>query len=88
MPPVIDKQSELSLTSEDFDPPLKREKATIPGYWTVEELANELGSTVRKVQYDINGDTKTLLKAYRIGKSFLIADQDALQYLFKLRNKT
>ena len=26
------------LRPEDFDPPLKRKKATIPGYWTVEEI--------------------------------------------------
>lgn len=84
----IDKQFDLSLTYDDFDPPLKREEAAIPGYWTVEELANELGVGVRKVQHDISGDRKTHLKAYRHAKSYLVPEQDALQYIWKLRNKS
>lgn len=84
----FDKQFELSLTSSDFDPPLKREKPLIPHYWTVDELANELGVTIRKVQYDITGNTKTLLFAYRIGKIYLIPEDEALKYLWKLRNKS
>jgi len=86
--PVINKQFELSLTPEDFDPPLKREKAAIPYYWTVEELANELGVTIRKVQHDISGDTKTHLFAYRSGNSYLVPESDALQYIWNFRNKS
>lgn len=79
----------MTIKPEDFDPPLKREEAAVPGYWTVEELANELKVSIRYVHYLIKGDprrkTPTRLKAYNAGKSLLIADQDALQHLWTAR---
>ena len=79
----------MTLKPFDFDPPLKRKEAAVPGYWTVEELAEELGVTTRYVHYLIKGDPKKgvriRLKAYHVGKSPLIADQDALQYLHHVR---
>lgn len=80
------------LRPEDFDPPLKRKKATIPGYWTVEEIAEELGVTARKIQYDIKGNpqlkkSSPKLKAYRIKLAFLVPDIDALEYIRNYREK-
>jgi len=79
----------MVLKPEDFDPPLKRKEAAVPHYWTVEELAEELGVSTRYVHYLIKGDLKRRirirLKAYNAGKSLLIADQDALQYLWEVR---
>jgi len=86
----IDKQSNVSLTPEDFDPPLKRKEALVPGYWTVEELKDELGVSIRKVQFDITGYEKlrvrAKLKAIKIGSVFLIPELDALEYI-KLQRK-
>ena len=28
-----------AITEKDFNPPLKRQKAAVPGYWTLEEIA-------------------------------------------------
>ena len=33
----------IEIKPEDFEPPLKRKEALVPYYWTVEELAEELG---------------------------------------------
>jgi plasmid maintenance system antidote protein VapI len=79
----------LEIQPDDFNPPLKRKQAAVPYYWTVEELAEELGVSTRYVHYLIKGDVKRRvrirLKAYNAGKSLLIADQDALQYLWEVR---
>ena len=79
----------IEIKPEDFEPPLKRKEAAVPGYWTVEEMAKELGVSVRYVHYLIKGDVKRRirirLKAYNAGKSLLIADRDALQYLWEVR---
>lgn len=79
----------MTLKPEDFEPPLKRKEAAVPYYWTIEELAEELGVSTRYVHYLIKGDLKRRirirLKAYNAGKSLLIADQDALQYLWEVR---
>ena len=48
----------IEIKPEDFEPPLKRKEALVPYYWTVEELAEELGISVRKVQMDITGYEK------------------------------
>jgi len=92
MPPVtFDKQFELSLTPSDFDPPLKREKATIPGYWTLEEISIEIGFSTRKVTYDIMGRPSIgllpTLKAYKVAQVFLVKDEDALLYIQRYRNR-
>lgn len=41
----------MTIKPEDFEPPLKRKEPSVPYYWTVEELAEELGVTTRYVQY-------------------------------------
>ena len=79
----------MTIKPEDFEPPLKRKETAVPGYWTVDEMAEELGVSTRYVHYLIKGDLKRRirirLKAYNAGKSLLIADQDALQYLWEVR---
>jgi plasmid maintenance system antidote protein VapI len=79
----------LEIQPDDFNPPLKRKEPAVPGYWTVEELAEELGVTTRYVQYLIKGNPKRgihiRLKAYKAGPTFLISDTDALQYLWSVR---
>ena len=41
----------MVITPDSFDQPLKRTEAAVPGYWTVEELAAELGVSTRYVHY-------------------------------------
>jgi|GEM_PF-6871175 len=77
------------ISPDNFDPPLKRTIAAVPGYWTVEELANELGVTPRYVQYLIKGEPSkkipARLKAYNAGPTFLVSDTEALNYLWYRR---
>jgi AraC-like DNA-binding protein len=79
----------MTIKPEDFDPPLKRKEPAVPGYWTVEEMAEELGVSTRYVHYLIKGDprrgVRVRLKAYNAGKSLLISDQDAFQHIFETR---
>jgi DNA-binding Xre family transcriptional regulator len=79
----------MTLKPEDFEPPLKRKEALVPYYWTVEELAEELGISVRKVQMDITGYEKlgvqAKLKAIKAKTLFLICDQDAFEYIQQQR---
>jgi transcriptional regulator with XRE-family HTH domain len=79
----------MTIKPEDFEPPLKRKEAAIPGYWTVEELAEELGVSIRYVQYLVKGNPsrKTLpkIKSYKMGLGYLIADQEAINYLWQAR---
>ncbi len=78
-----------TLRPEDFDPPLKRKEAKVPGYWTVKELAEELEISTRYVQYLITGNPKNRLppqlKAYKADSAYLFADEDALAYIQKTR---
>ena len=91
MPNSLAIPEPMVLRPEDFDPPLKRKKPTIPGYWTMEEIAAELGVTSRKVRYDVTGrpevNLKPSLKAYKIGQSLLVPEADALEYIFKHRTR-
>ena len=91
MPNSLTISENIILSPSDFDPPLKRKEATIPGYWTIEEIANEIGVTPRRIRYDITGRPETNLKpsleAYRIGKSLLIAEQNALEYIQRRRKR-
>ena len=91
MPKSLTTPELMVLRPEDFDPPLKRKEPTIPGYWTIEEIANEIGVTTRRVRYDITGrpesNLEPSLKAYRIGKSLLVAERDALEYIQKWRKR-
>ncbi|MEB3312506.1 MAG: hypothetical protein VKJ02_19950 [Snowella sp.] len=79
------------LTEQDFDPPLKRQEAAVPGYWTIREFAAELGVSPRYVHYLITGNPKTRLpqqiKAYKADTNYLIADVDALAYIKRCRNR-
>jgi predicted transcriptional regulator len=79
----------IEIKPEDFEPPLKRKEAAVPYYWTVEELAEELGVSIRYVQYLIKGNPKKgiriRLRAYKAGPTFLISDTEALEYLWAVR---
>jgi hypothetical protein len=81
----------VTLKPSDFDPPLKRKEPTVPGYWTMEEIAAELAVSSRKVRYDVTGraeiNLKPSLKAYKIGQSLLVPEADALEYIFKNRTR-
>jgi hypothetical protein len=81
----------VTLKPSDFDPPLKRKEPTVPGYWTLEEIAAEIGMTSRKVQYDVLGrekiGLKPFLKAYKVAKVLLVPDEDALAYIQNSRNR-
>ena len=80
-----------TLTEKDFNPPLKRKEPTIPGYWTIEEIANEIGTSLRKVRYDITGypagGIKPSLKAYKAGQLLLVPDSAAFEYIQRPRRK-
>jgi AraC-like DNA-binding protein len=80
----------LEIQPDDFNPPLKRKEPAVPGYWTVDELAEELGVSVRYVHYLIKGNPKTRvkvrLKAYKASSVYLIADTDAIEYIKEVRS--
>ncbi|MDV3002645.1 MAG: hypothetical protein N5P05_004300 (plasmid) [Chroococcopsis gigantea SAG 12.99] len=88
---TINKSDPISLTPSDFDPPLKREKPTVPGYWLVDEIAMELGCSTRKIMYDITGRPEykrpPILTAYKAGPTFLVPENDALVYIKEKRLK-
>ncbi|MGK7915056.1 MAG: hypothetical protein AB4038_05835 [Prochloraceae cyanobacterium] len=83
--------NQVTLKPSDFDPPLKRKEPTVPGYWTLEEIAAEIGMTPRKIRYDVTGrpehNLAPSLKAYKVGKSLLVSEADALEYIFKQRTR-
>ena len=79
------------LRPEDFDPPLKRKEPSLPGYWTLEEIAAELNVSPRRVGYDVTGypkrNIKPNLKAFRVGRILFITDENALEYIQRYRNR-
>ena len=81
----------IEIKPDDFNPPLKRKQPAVPGYWTLKELAEELGISKRYVYYLITGNPKTRLppqlQAYRADSAYLIAEQDALAYIKKSRSR-
>lgn len=85
MPNSLTTSEPMVLCPEDFDPPLKRKEPNVPGYWTLDELAKEIGVSVRKIRYDITGypeqNIKPNLKAYKAGRLFLVPDVAALEYI-------
>jgi hypothetical protein len=91
MPNSLALPEPMVLRPEDFDPPLKRNEPTVPGYWTLEEIADELGVTSRRVRYDITGyparKIEPNLKAYKAGALFLVPDVDALAYIQRFRDR-
>jgi hypothetical protein len=91
MPNSPTSSKPMALHPSDFDPPLKRKEPKLPGYWTLEEIATEIGMTSRKVQYDVLGrpaiKLKPNLKGYLVAKVLLVPDEDALAYIQKYRNR-
>ncbi len=91
MPKSLTTSETNILRPEDFDPPLKRKEATVPGYWMIDELSAETGYSIRKIQYDITGNpqrkTPPKLKGYKAGSIFLVPDADALAYIKQYRTK-
>ncbi|EAM49790.1 DNA-binding protein (plasmid) [Crocosphaera watsonii WH 8501] len=86
---TVNSPNQVPLKPEDFDPPLKRKEPSVPGYWTVKELAEELEVSRRYVHYLITGNPKNRLppqvKAYKADSVYLFADEDALAYIQKTR---
>ena len=85
MPNPLATPEPMVRNPSDFDPPLQRKEANVPSYWTLEELAKEIGVSQRKIRYDITGypeqNIKPNLKAYKAGRLFLVPDQAALEYI-------
>ncbi|PSF30605.1 DNA-binding protein [Aphanothece hegewaldii CCALA 016] len=80
----------MTIKPEDFEPPLKRKEAAVPSYWTVEELAEELDVSMRKVLYDITGNAKLRVRPklkifYKLGANYLIPEVEAIEYLWNQR---
>ncbi len=88
---AVDEPNEVSLKPKDFDPPLKRKEATVPGYWTLDEIANELNISTRKIIYDIVGrpdvGLEPSLKTYKVYRIHLVQDDDALKYIERYRHQ-
>ena len=86
---TIAQASSMVITPDKFDPPLKRIEPTVPGYWTVDELAAELDVSRRFIQYCIKGDLRKknpmYLKNYKVGISLLVPDAEALVFLWNMR---
>ncbi|EHJ15250.1 hypothetical protein CWATWH0003_0094 [Crocosphaera watsonii WH 0003] len=47
MPKSLTTSETNILRPKDFEPPLKRKKATVPGYLMIDELAAETGHSIR-----------------------------------------
>jgi len=81
-----------AITEKNFNLPLKGQQTAVPGYWTLEEIATEIGMTSRKVRYDILGrpeiGLEPSLKAYKVSKLFLVPDSAAREYISRIRNKS
>jgi hypothetical protein len=91
MPNPLPTPEPMVLRPEDFDPPLKRKEPSLPGYWTLEELAAELDISSRRVGYDITGypqkNIKPNLKAFKVGRIFFVTDENALEYIKRSRER-
>jgi hypothetical protein len=81
----------MVLRPSDFDPPLQRKEPSLPGYWTLEEIAAELGISTRRVGYDITGypekNIQPSLKAFRVGRILFVTDENALEYIKRYRER-
>ena len=91
MPNPLATKKSIILRPEDFNPPLKRIEPSLPGYWTLEEIAAELGLSTRRVGYDITGypekNIQPNLKAFRVGRILFVTDEDALEYIKRYRER-
>jgi transcriptional antiterminator len=81
----------MVLRPSDFNPPLQRKEPSLPGYWTLEEIAAELGISTRRVGYDITGypekNIQPSLKAFRVGRILFVTDENALEYIKRYRER-
>ncbi len=81
----------MVLRPEDFDPPLQRKEPNLPGYWTIEEIAAEIGLSTRRVGYDVTGYPKKKiepsLRAFKVGRILFVADEEALKYIKRWRER-
>ncbi|ACK68467.1 hypothetical protein PCC8801_4559 (plasmid) [Rippkaea orientalis PCC 8801] len=91
MPKSLTTSEPNILRPEDFDPPLKRKEPSLPGYWTLKEIATELNISFRRVGYDITGypqkNIEPSLKAFKVGPIFLVSDENALEYIKRYRER-
>jgi transcriptional antiterminator len=91
MPNPVATSEPMVLRPSDFDPPLQRKEPSLPGYWTLEEIAAELGISTRRVGYDITGypekNIQPILKAFRVGRILFVTDEDALEYIKRYRER-
>jgi hypothetical protein len=91
MPNSLATSEPMVLRPEDFNPPLQRKEPSLPGYWTLEEIAAELGISTRRVGYDITGypekNIQPILKAFRVGRILFVTDKDALEYIKRYRER-
>jgi AraC-like DNA-binding protein len=85
MPNSLATSEPMVLRPSDFNPPLQRKEPSLPGYWTLEEIAAELGISPRRVGYDITGypqkNIQPILKAFKVTGTFFITEEDALEYI-------
>jgi len=91
MPNTLTIPEPMVLRPSDFNPPLQRKEPSLPGYWTLEEIAAELGISTRRVGYDITGypekNIQPSLKAFRVGRILFVTDEDALDYIKRYRER-
>ena len=91
MPNSLATPEPMVLLPSDFDPPLQRKEPSLPGYWTLEEIAAELGISTRRVGYDITGypekNIQPSLKAFRVGRILFVTDENALEYIKRYRER-
>jgi len=78
------------IEASDFNPPLKRKEATVPGYWTIAEIASEISCSVAKVNRDVKGrpdrNLEPTLFARKAGPTYLIPDTHAYHYIAQYRS--
>jgi hypothetical protein len=91
MPNSLTLPEPMVLLPSDFNPPLQRKEPSLPGYWTLEEIAAELGISTRRVGYDITGypekNIQPSLKAFRVGRILFVTDENALEYIKRYRER-
>ena len=91
MPNFLATPEPMVLLPSDFEEPLQRKEPSLPGYWTLEEIADEIGLSSRTVGYDVTGrpekNIQPNLKAFRVGRILFVTDEDALDYIKRYRER-
>lgn len=91
MPNPLATNEPMVRNPSDFDPPLQRKEPSLPGYWTLEEIAAELDISTRRVGYDVTGRPEKKiqpnLKAFKVGRILFVTDEDALEYIKRYRER-